>query len=446
MATARIDLPPKLIPVFTAKGKRYRGAYGGRGSAKTRTFAKMAAVRGYQLSQAGERGLIVCGREFMNSLDESSFAEVKEAINSEPWLAAFYDIGERYIRTKDRRIDFAFLGLRHNLDSIKSKARIHLLWVDEAEPVSETAWQKTIPTVREHDSEVWVTWNPESKKSATHKRFRESQDDDMIIVSLNWRDNPWFPDVLEAERQRDKRDRPDDYDHIWEGDFKRNVEGAIYGKQLSETRQDGRITRIPVESAPVYTFWDLGRNDHTAIWFMQEIGPQKRFIDYYECRLEDLDHYIRVLKGRANPAEMRKYSISERANDRRANYNYGVHFLPHDVTVRILGMQQTRKQQLEAAGIAPIEVVPRCNDLNEAIETTRRLFASCWFDEKYCEQGLEALGHYRWKYSEDGDAYKKQPEHDWASNGADAFRQCATGYIAPSKLEINLDDLYQGGF
>jgi phage terminase large subunit len=85
-----------------------------------------------------------------------------------------YEVGEKYIRTKDRRIEFAFIGLRHNLDSVKSKAQILLLWVDEAEPVSEKAWSKAIPTVREEGAEIWVTWNPERKNSATHKRFREN--------------------------------------------------------------------------------------------------------------------------------------------------------------------------------------------------------------------------------------------------------------------------------
>lgn len=176
MTTARIELPPKLIPVFAGEA-RYRCAYGGRGSGKTRTFAKMAAVRGYQLSQERKTGVIVCGREYMNSLQDSSFAEVKAAIQSEPWLAAHYEIGEKYIRTTDKRIEFAFIGLRHNLDSIKSKAKVHLIWVDEAEPVSETAWQKITPTIREEDSEIWVTWNrrertvPRTSGSARTRRI-----------------------------------------------------------------------------------------------------------------------------------------------------------------------------------------------------------------------------------------------------------------------------------
>ncbi len=162
MTTATLELPPKLIPVFTdrpGERTRYRGAYGGRGSAKTRTFALMSAVRAYVCAEANQSGVILCGREYMNSLEDSSMEEVKQAIRSVPWLNAYFDIGEKYIRTKNRRVWYTFAGLRHNLDSIKSKARILLAWVDEAENVSEIAWQKLLPTVREEGSEVWVTWN-----------------------------------------------------------------------------------------------------------------------------------------------------------------------------------------------------------------------------------------------------------------------------------------------
>ena len=113
----RIELPEKLVPVFAGQAL-FRGAYGGRGSAKTRSFAKMAAVRGLQCARAGETGVIVCGREFQNSLDESSMAEVKAAIESEPWLLENYELGEKFIRTWDGRIDFAFVGLRRKLERV----------------------------------------------------------------------------------------------------------------------------------------------------------------------------------------------------------------------------------------------------------------------------------------------------------------------------------------
>ncbi|HEJ4210279.1 TPA: phage terminase large subunit, partial [Pseudomonas aeruginosa] len=90
---ARIELPPKLIPVFSGPA-RYRAAYGGRGSGKTRSFAKMAAIRAYMFAEAGISGQILCGREYMNSLEDSSMEEVKQAIRSEPWLNAYFEIGE----------------------------------------------------------------------------------------------------------------------------------------------------------------------------------------------------------------------------------------------------------------------------------------------------------------------------------------------------------------
>lgn len=227
MTTVRIEIPPKLIPVFSGN-YRYRGSYGGRGSAKTRTFALMTAIRGYMAAQNGQSGVILCAREYMNSLEESSMEEVKQAIRSVPWLASFYDIGEKYIRTKCKSVNYVFAGLRHNLDSIKSKARVLIAWVDEAESVSETAWTKLAPTVREEGSEIWVTWNPERDGSATDKRFRKTPPDNACIVEMNYDDNPWFPDVLEQERVNDQsRLDASTYAWIWEGAYLENSEKQV---------------------------------------------------------------------------------------------------------------------------------------------------------------------------------------------------------------------------
>ncbi|MFY2037137.1 PBSX family phage terminase large subunit [Achromobacter xylosoxidans] len=227
MTTAEIQLPPKLIPVFSGQA-RYRGATGGRGSAKTRSFALMTAVRAYMFAQAGVSGVILCGREYMNSLEDSSMEEVKQAIRSVPWLDAYFEIGEKYIRTRNRRVSYTFTGLRHNLDSIKSKARILIAWIDEAENVSEIAYQKLLPTVREDDSEVWLTWNPELDGSPTDLRFVKNPPPNSKIVELNYTDNPWFPDVLEQERRND-RERLDDqtYAWIWDGAYRENSEAQI---------------------------------------------------------------------------------------------------------------------------------------------------------------------------------------------------------------------------
>lgn len=416
MATVRIELPPKLIPVFVGEA-RYRGAYGGRGSAKTRTFAKMAAVRGYQLSQEGKTGVIVCGREFMNSLDESSMAEVKAAIQSEPWLAANYDVGEKYIRTNDGRIAFAFIGLRHNLDSIKSKSQIHILWVDEAEPVSETAWIKVIPTVREHGSEIWVTWNPERKNSATHKRFRLDPPEGAKIVEMNYSDNPWFPDVLEMERLNDQAKRPEQYAHIWEGDFVSVVEGAYYAQSLTEAKAQGRIGRVardPLMS--IKAFWDLGgrgmKSDATAIWIAQFVGREIRVLDYYEAQGQPLAAHVQWLRDR--------------------KYDKAVCVLPHDGAPVNPVADASWQSALQDAGF-DVEVIPNqgTGAAKMRIEAARRVFPSIWFNADTTEAGRDALGWYHEKRSDDDRGIGLGPNHDWSSHGSDAFGLLCICYEAP---------------
>ena len=227
MTTLQIELPPKLIPVFVGES-RYRGAFGGRGSAKSRSFATMAAVRGLMFAQEDIPGIILCGREFMNSLDDSSMAEVKAAIASNEWLAKNYEVGEKYIRTRCGRVEFKFAGLRHNLESIRSKSRILILWVDEAEAVSETAWRTAEPTVREEMSEIWVTWNPKVDGSATDERFRKDMPENGKIVELNYMDNPWFPEVLRELMERDKRRNYETYVHVWLGGYETRSDALIF--------------------------------------------------------------------------------------------------------------------------------------------------------------------------------------------------------------------------
>lgn len=257
MSKARIELPPKIAELF-AEPLRYRAAYGGRGSGKTRSFAKMAAVYGYMYGKNNRDGVILCAREHLNSLEDSSFREISSAIQSEPFLEHYYDIGENYIKSRDGRIRFIFAGLRRNVDSIKSKAKVLVAWVDEAENVSEEAWQKLLPTVREEGSEIWITWNPESPDSATHKRWRANPPDNCKSICVNWQDNPWFPEVLNQERLSDQKKRPGVYPHIWEGDFLQQREGALWTQSLIDKSKiqhgyEGGYSRIVVGVDPAVT-------------------------------------------------------------------------------------------------------------------------------------------------------------------------------------------------
>jgi phage terminase large subunit len=415
MSKATIDLPDKLVPVFQGEA-RYRGAFGGRGSGKTRSFAKMTAVHGYRCGAAGIEGQILCGREYMNSLDESSLEEIKAAIASEDWLAEYYEVGDKYIRSKDGRIKYTFSGLRHNLDSIKSKARILLAWVDEAEAVSETAWTKLVPTIREEGSEIWVTWNPEREKSATHQRFRKHAPDGAKIVELNWRDNPWFPKVLDDERKEDLAKRPEQYDHVWEGGFVTAVEGAYYAKHIQEARSEKRIGNVAADPLMTYrAIWDIGgtgaKSDACSIWIAQFIGREIRWLDYYEAQGQPLATHITWL--------------------RKNGYENALCVLPHDGATNDKVHDVSYESALRDAGFS-VDVIPNQGKgaAMMRVEAARRLFPSMWFNEQKVKSGLDAIGWYHEKRHDERDI-GLGPEHDWSSHGADAFGLGAVVYEAP---------------
>lgn len=414
-------LPEKLIPVFAGDAD-VRGAYGGRGSAKTRSFAKMAAVRGMMYGRAGVSGIVLCGRQFMNSLDDSSLEECKRAIEDEPFLAEYYEVGEKYIKSRDGRISFAFAGLDRSILSVKSKGRILICWVDEAETVIEYAWSILIPTLREEgedwNAELWVTWNPRRKGSATDLRFRNTNDQRIKIVELNWRDNAKFPAKLERERQRDKRDRPESYAHIWEGDYETVVQGAYYAAGLLKAKEEGRIGRVAAD--PLMTirlFADIGgtgaRADAFTLWAAQFIGKEIRVLDYYEAVGQPLEAHL---------AWMRKQGYEP---DRAQIW------LPHDGSTQDKVFDVSYESALKKVGYK-VTVIPNQGKgaAKARIEAVRRLFNAMWFNADTTEPGRDALGWYHEKKDETRNI-GLGPEHDWASHGSDAFGLMAVAYETP---------------
>jgi phage terminase large subunit len=372
-------------------------------------------------SKAGREGIILCARQFMNSLDDSSLEEIKAAIQSEPWLAEHFEIGEKFIRTKDGRVAYKFTGLDRNINSIKSKARILLCWVDEGEPVTDDAWIKLIPTLREEDSELWVTWNPERKNSATHKRFRAVTDDQLMrVVEMNWRDNPWFPDILERKRLKDQRERPEQYDHIWEGGFVTAVAGAYFASHLNEAKLGNRIGRVPFDPLMrVRIFCDLGgtgaKADAFAMWPAQFIDREIRTRDYYEAVGQPLATHINWLRSHGYGPD-------------RADI-----WLPHDGDTNDRVIDVSFESAFSAAGY-DVTVVPNQGKgaAKMRIEAGRRRFSSIWFDEETTEAGRLALGWYHEKIDEER-SVGLGPEHDWSSHGSDAFGLMCIAYEIPTK-------------
>lgn len=420
MTTVRVELPPALIPVFSGEAD-IRGAKGGRGSGKTRSFAKMTAVRGYMWSSAGREGILLCGRQFMNSLDDSSLEEIKAAIRSEPWLEEHYDIGEKYVRTKDGRVSYKFTGLDRNIDSVKSKSRILLCWVDEAEPVTEEAWMKLIPTLREEDSELWLTWNPERKKSATNKRFGATNDPRTKIVTINWRDNPWFPKILDRVRLKDFNERPDQYDHVWEGDYKTIVEGAYYAQALSVAKSEGRVCKVTADPLmDLRLVCDIGgtgkKSDAFSIWVMQFVGREIRCLNYYEAIGQPIGHHLQWMREN-------KYTTG---NSRI--------ILPHDGDNNDRVYDVSYRSAFEEAGY-DVDVIPNqgTGAAKIRIEVARRLFPRIWFDEEKCAAGIEALGFYHEKRDEER-GVGLGPDHDWSSHGSDAFGLGCIAYEEPQTI------------
>jgi len=414
--TVDIAMPAKLLRVFDGEAD-VRGAYGGRGSGKTMTFAKMTAIRALKWDQAGREGVIVCGREHLNSLDDSSMAEVKAAILSEPALVPYFDIGEKYIRTKSRRIAYKFSGMdKGTIDSLKSKSKILLLWADEAEPITDAVWDTVIPTLRQEDSELWVTWNPKRKSSATDRRFRQAKDPRFKVVECNWRDNPRFPAILERQRVRWIENDPDSYDHVWEGAYATAIKGAYFTKQLTAARAEGRIGRVAADPLMKYRlFADIGgtgrNSDAFSMWGAQFVGREVRVLNYYEQVGQEVGHHLRWMREHG-------YKTG----------NTGI-WLPHDGATHDKVFNVSYQSAFEAAGYA-VEVVPNQGRGASVarINALRRVFPSIWFtntDSKDDETGntvaagLEALGWYHEKWDEERDV-GLGPEHDWASHCADA--------------------------
>lgn len=410
MTTARIELPPKLIPIFTGEAD-VRGAYGGRGSGKTRGFAKMVALWGYRFGMAGISGQLVCGRQFMNSLEDSSLEECKRAIAEEPFLADYYDVGEKYIKSRDGRIWFTFVGLDRNIGSIKSKGRILLIWVDEAEPVTEAAWQVVLPTLREEgtdwNAELWVTWNPERKSSPTHKRFRQSKDPRVKVVEINWRDNPWFPAVLDRTRLKDKADRPDTYDHVWEGAFG-SSHGAILSKWVGKAERDGRVHDGVVydpAGAPLEISSDLGFRDTASWWYWQRKPGGFDLLKYDGDNGMDAQDWIPRITDHISELGARLGKI----------------WLPHDARAKTFQSKHTTIEQFVSAfSTKHVGIVPQSRKADQ-INAARTVIDRCAFNKTLCEEGLDGLSAWEFEWNVDAEVFSREPVHNWASHPSDAF-------------------------
>jgi phage terminase large subunit len=246
----------------------------------------------------------------------------------------------------------------------------------------------------------------------------------------------WFSMMLKAsetglipasELALARRDLSEEqYAQEFECSFDAAVIGSYYGKQLLRTEQDKRIGNVPCEpTAMVWTAWDLGIRDATAIWFAQVVGREIRIIDYYEAAGVDLGHYVREINAKP--------------------YVYAGHIVPHDAQARELGTGKSRLEVLESLGLKTITLAP-LHRIEDGINAVRVFIPKCWFDEQKCRRGLDALKLYRSDYDDKLQVLRPGPVHDWTSHAADAFRYLAMtlNRRAPSGFYRRIEYLQHG--
>jgi phage terminase large subunit len=231
-----------------------------------------------------------------------------------------------------------------------------------------------------------------------------------VVQKILFSDNPWASEVLRAEREALEVEDPDEYAHIWLGQPKRQIEGAIYARELRAAETEGRIRRVAYDPLkPVHCAWDLGEGDSTAIWFFQIFMAEYRFIDYLEDSGQKMQHYLGLLQGKG--------------------YIYGTDFLPWDACSGMLS--GSLEQAMRTAGRS-IRILPKLS-VAAGIDTARTIFQNAWFDADKCADGLNRLRYYRYAEVKDMGTNARQPVHDFSSHGSDAFRYAAQGITQPKR-------------
>ena len=389
----RAQFPKVLRPLV--EPMRYKVMHGGRGGGKSWAVARAL------LAMATDEPLrILCAREIQKSMKDSVHRLLKDQIVSMN-ITDEFEVFDTEIRGKNGSV-FLFAGLQsHTVDSIKSFEGCDRVWIEEAHGVSKKSWDTLIPTIRKPGSEIWMTLNPNMDTDETFQRFIATPSDDTWVQQINWRENPWFPKVLNDERQKAERSMlKEDYEHIWEGKPRRVAEGAIYRHEIDALFADNRVRDVPYDPLmPVHTVWDLGWNDSMVILFVQRGPMDVRIIDHIEESNRTLDWYVAALDKKP--------------------YRYGIDFIPHDGRTRNFQTGKSTEELLGDMG-RKVDVLP-VDSIEAGLKAARMVFPRCYFDKTKTMRLVECLKRYRrdvnQRTSEPG-----APLHDEFSHSADSFR------------------------
>ena len=387
--------------------RRYKVAYGGRGSGKSWSIARMLIARA-----AAEPIRVLCARETQKSIQESVHRLLKDQIDA-LGLGALFEVQETRILGRNGS-DFSFAGIRQQgVTNLKSFEGVDVCWVEEAQVVTKRSWDVLIPTIRKPGSEIWISFNPELDTDETFARFVVDPPADVLVVPCNWSDNPWFPPELERERQDWLRRDPEGYKTVWDGQCRAAVEGAIYAAEITRLQSDGRLCNAPVDPLlKVHTVWDLGWNDAMSILMVQRSpSGEVRVVDYIEDSHRTLDSYVAELRTR--------------------EWRWGTDFIPHDGRSKDFKSGKSTEEILQALG-RTVVVLGR-DDIEEGIRQARMMFPRCWVDRKATAL-INRLKRYRRARNQTTGEYGV-PLHDENSHGADAWR-----YLAMAEQQMTNDD------
>jgi phage terminase large subunit len=393
--TAKI-FEPMLAPA------RYKAVHGGRGSGKSHFFGELLV----EICQAERGTSAVCIREAQKTLAQSSKRLIESKIAGLGLRHQFKVFSDKIATPGDGVI--IFRGMQdHTADSIKSLEGFRIAWVDEAQSLSARSLSLLRPTIRAASSELWASWNPRRKSDAVDDFFRSKNPAGAVVVNANWRDNPWFPAVLEDERRTELLLYPDRYDHIWEGGYVKAFEGAYFAQILNEAKAQGRIGKVAADPLlPLRAFHDIGGSganaDAYTIWIVQWVGQEIRILDYYESVGQVLAFHVAWMRERG--------------------YGKAINILPHDGVNQNNIVGKTYADHWRDAGFA---VEPPVKNQGKGaammrIEAVRRLSSKMWWNEASTEAGRDAVGFYHEK-KDDVRNVGLGPEHDWSSHAADAW-------------------------
>lgn len=396
MTETTASFPKKLNGIF--QPYRYKVAYGGRGSGKSWAFARALLI---QAAQTPLR--VLCAREVQKSIKQSVHTLLVDQIQALN-LGQFYNVTETQISGINGST-FSFAGLaNHTVESIKSFEGCDRCWIEEAQTVSKKSWDILIPTIRAPNSEIWVSLNPDLDTDETYQRFVLNTPPDSLIVKINYPDNPWFPDVLEKERQHCLNVDIKGYSNIWEGVPKTVVDGAIFAEELQAMIDDHRITHVKHDPfLKAHAIFDLGWNDAMTIIVAQRSGSECRIIHYIEESFQTLDWYSSELK--------------------KLPFNWGKIWLPHDGVTKDYKTGKSAAEIMTAQGW-DVEVIP-VGDVEHGIKLMRMLLPHVWMDQNNTKRLQECLKRYR-RSINSTTQQPGGPLHDEYSHGADAFRYLAT--------------------